>query len=80
MKVSKGTVIRTVLLVLALINQGLLLFGKSPLPFEDETVSEVIGWLFTAGTALAGWWKNNSFTQAALAADEYLHELNGQED
>ena len=25
---------------------------------------------FTVGAALAAWWKNNSFTQAALAGDE----------
>ena len=27
---------------------------------------------FTVGAALAAWWKNNSFTKAALKADETL--------
>lgn len=77
MSVSKGTVVRTVLLLLALVNQVLTLCGISPLPLEDETVTQVIGFGFTAVTAVVSWWKNNSFTQAALAADEYLHEIKG---
>lgn len=77
MSISKGTVIRTVLLALALVNEVLSLCGLSPLPFEDETVTQVISFGFTAVTALISWWKNNSFTSAALAADEYLHELKG---
>ncbi len=77
MKIQKGTVIRTVLLLLALINQVLTVCGLSPLPFEDELVSELISLLFTAAAAIVAWWKNNSFTQAALAADEYMNELKG---
>lgn len=74
-KVSKGTIIRTACLVLALVNNGLALFGKSPLPIDDEAVSQIMSFIFTAGAALATWWKNNSFTQAALEADEVLTEL-----
>ena len=77
MAISKGTVIRTALLVLALINEVLALCGVSPLPFEDEMVTQVISFAFTAVTALIGWWKNNSFTGPALAADEYLREIKG---
>ena len=75
MKVSKGTVIRTALLILAIINNLLALFDKSPLPIEDEMLEEVISFLFTTGTALVAWWKNNSFTQAALAGDAVMHDL-----
>ena len=73
MNVSKGTVIRTVLLLIALVNQVLTACGISPLPLEDETLTALISSLFTVGTALAAWWKNNSFTSAAQAADEYFH-------
>ena len=75
MKVSKGTVIRTALLILAIINNLLALFGKSPLPIDDETVQEVISFLFTTGTALWAWWKNNSFTQEALTGDAVMRNL-----
>ena len=72
---SKGTLVRTALLVLALVNQLLAAFGISPLPLENETVSELLTLGFTAVTALVAWWKNNSFTKEAQAADEYLHAL-----
>lgn len=75
LKISKGTVIRTTLLVLAILNNFLVLFGKSPLPIEDETVEEVISFLFTTGAALAAWWKNNSFTDAALKGDAVMRQI-----
>lgn len=75
LKVSKGTMIRTALLVLAILNNLLALFGKSPLPIDDETVINVISFLFTTGTALVAWWKNNSFTNEALKADAVLRQL-----
>jgi len=75
LKVSKGTVIRTSLLVLALLNNLLALFGKSPLPIENETVEEVISFIFTAGTSLIAWWKNNSFTDAALKGDAVMRQI-----
>lgn len=75
LKVSKGTVIRTATLILAIVNNALALFGKSPLPIESETLTQVISFLFTTGAAFVSWWENNSFTQEALAADEYLKTL-----
>lgn len=75
MTISKGTVIRTVLLILALVNQFLTIFGKAPLPIEDEQMSELISLAFTIGTSLLAWWKNNSFTLNAIKADEYLASL-----
>lgn len=67
---SKTTIIRTVILVVAFINAGLALFGKSPLPFDNEEITNVISYIFTAGAAIWTWWKNNSFTQKAIKADE----------
>lgn len=72
---TKGTIIRTVLLVLALVNQVLAAFGISPLPLENETVTTLVSLGFTVVTALVAWWKNNSFTKEAQAADEYLSAL-----
>ena len=69
MKIEKGTIIRTVLLVIALINQFLTIAGRPVLPFTDEMVNELVSWGFTAVTAAVAWWKNNSYTQAALKGD-----------
>ena len=73
MKISKGTIIRTACLVLAIINNALSIAGKSPLPIESETLTEVISFMFTTVASIAAWWKNNSFTQKAIEADELLH-------
>lgn len=75
-KISSGTVIRTAVLAVALINQALAAMGKSPLPFSDETLTEIISIVFTISAAIPSWWKNNSFTSNAIAADEYKEQLN----
>ena len=71
--ISVGTWVRTILLVVALINQALTMLGYCPLPFSDEELNEFLTTLFTAVAALIAWWKNNSFTQAAIEADKTLH-------
>lgn len=69
-KPSKATIIRTIILVLAIANNALAIAGKSPLPIDDEMVTEVVSFVFTTGAAIVAWWKNNSFTQKAIEADE----------
>lgn len=69
-KPSTATIVRTAVLVLALINQALTIAGKSVLPITDEELSETISFVITTVTALVAWWKNNSFTQKAIEADE----------
>ena len=71
-KVTPATIARTVCLVLALVNQVLSVCGRSPLPIEDETVSQFISLLMTTAASLTAWWKNNSFTQKAILADKML--------
>lgn len=74
-KVEVGTIIRTICLVLALVNQGLTIAGHSVLPINDEQVNQLVTLIATIGASMWAWWKNNSFTQAALAADEIMHDL-----
>lgn len=75
MKISKETIIRTVLLIAALVNMALNAFGKNTLPFTDDEISEIISVIFMAVTSIAAWWKNNSFTERARIADIYLEGL-----
>ena len=70
--ITKGTFIRTILLVLALINQILAVFGKSPIPIDDDTVTSLISTVWTVIASLIAWWKNNSFTDKAIKADKVL--------
>ena len=79
-KISAGTIARTIILLLALINQCLSMAGVSPLPIEDEQVETVITTAWTVIAALIAWWKNNSFTQAALAGDALKDEIKAGED
>ena len=78
-KVSKETIIRTVLLVATLVNTILTTLGLNPLPFSDSQIYEALSTIFTAITAVWAWWKNNSFTKAAIKADKYMNELKEQE-
>lgn len=77
--VTVGTIIRTVVLVLALVNQILTAAGASPLPIDDETAAQLISTVATVAASLAAWWKNNSFTAEAIDADEYLRQLRGRQ-
>ena len=77
MKISKGTLIRTIILALALINQVLAMLGISPLNIADDDISTVISTAWTIVAAVLAWWKNNSFTDAAIKADDFMHELKG---
>lgn len=73
-KIETGTIIRTVVLLFALINQVLTISGYNPLPFSDEEAGQAVSMILTVGASLWTWWKNNSFTQAAISADEKLHK------
>lgn len=73
-KIETGTIVRTVVLAFALANQVLALSGYNPLPFAEEEVGEAVSMAITVGAALWTWWKNNSFTQDAISADEQLHK------
>ena len=75
---KKDVLIRTVILALALINQILSAFGKAVIPIEDETLKELITAGLTISASVWSWWKNNSVTPEAIAADEYLKELKGK--
>lgn len=74
LKISAGTVARTIVLLLALVNQVLSMMGIPVLPIEDEAINTVVSTLWTIIAAVVAWWKNNSFTTAALEADQVLAE------
>lgn len=77
---KKDTLIRTVVLIYALLNQILTITGHSILPVGEEQLTELTSVGFTVITALWAWWKNNSFTPEAIEADKYLAELKGKGD
>ena len=78
-KVSAATIARTAALLLALANQILSAFGKSPLPIESSTVEQLVTTGITTVTALINWWYNNSFTQAAIEGDKTYENVKNQQ-
>lgn len=70
--VTFGTIARTAALGLALINQLLSAAGKPVIPIEDEQLESFITTGLTIVAAGVAWWKNNSFTQAALRGDDTM--------
>ena len=80
--IKGDTIARTVVLFLALANQVMVALGWSPIELEEDSVYTLVSTVATLVTAIWAWWKNNSFTKAALKADEVLKEekLNGAVD
>lgn len=78
-KISKETIIRTILLVVTLVNTVLTTFGANPIPFSDTQIYQAISSVCTIAATVWAWWKNNSFTSAAIKADEYMNALKHQE-
>lgn len=75
MKPTSETIIRTIILAFALINQILTIFGLNPLPIAETELYNILSMAATIITTVWSWWKNNSFTEAAIKADKYMHGL-----
>ncbi|MFP3419057.1 phage holin [Bacillus sp. SIMBA_154] len=78
---DKGTVVRTVLLFIALINQGLIMFGKPVLPISEDQVNTLtetlylaFSMVFTLVTTLVAWYKNNYVTDIGKKQKEVLKQ------
>lgn len=78
MNISVGTIARTACLLLALTNQVLSAVGKPVLPIEDSQLESLVTSGLTVAASLAAWWKNNSFTPAAIQADQALAAFRGR--
>lgn len=76
--VSIGTIARTACLALALTNQVLTCFGVQVLPISDDELNNLVTTGLTVATSLAAWWKNNSFTPAAMIGDEHMKQAKGK--
>ncbi|TWN01958.1 phage holin [Bacillus licheniformis] len=78
---DKGTVVRTVLLFIALVNQTLIMFGKAALPVTEDQVNTLADTLYLAGstvftiiTSLVAWWKHNYVTNKGKLQKEVLKQ------
>ncbi|MBP9989796.1 MAG: phage holin [Ruminococcus sp.] len=67
--VSAQTWIRTAILIIALINQAVVMIGMYDKNIDVDTFTARVSYILTALSSLWSWWKNNSFTQPAQCAD-----------
>lgn len=79
MKISKGTIIRTVALAVVLLNLLLKALGKPLIDFDEGTALYWLEYLIEIAVILVTFWKNNSFSPAAIKADEILKQLKAEE-
>ena len=70
--IKKDTIIRTIVLVIAIINNILTLLGKNPFPYTAEEIENAVAIVTTILATLWAWWKNNSFTLPARLGDEEM--------
>lgn len=70
--VDKTTWLRTIVLLIALINQALVIFGVTDKEADVDSVAYYASYFLTAVSSVWAWWKNNSFTDTAQKADTLL--------
>ena len=78
MKISKGTIIRTIALAVVLLNMVLKALGKPLIDYDEGTVMYWLEYIIEIAVILVTFWKNNSFSPAAIKADEILKQLKAE--
>ncbi len=79
MKISKSTIIRTILMTLVILNFVLERCGIDVIPADEYTVTMFVETFIEIAILAVGFWKNNSFTENAIKADKFLKELKESE-
>ena len=77
--ISKGTIVRTISLVIVLINIVLKKFGVDLINVSESEILTTVEMLIEIAVIVVAWWKNNSYSKNAIQADEYLKHLKEME-
>lgn len=72
-----GAIARLFILVLTLINQFCTMAGYPLIPIENEAINDFITGALTLISVFWCYWKNNSFTASAVAADNLKTAIKG---
>lgn len=75
MKISKGTIVRTVLLIIVILNMLLTKFGIDVINVSENEILVAVEYIIEIAVIIVAWWKNNSFSEKAIKADEFLQTL-----
>ncbi len=63
--IDAGTIARTIVLFLGLINQILVMRGIQTIPIADELINQLVALIWSVAASVLAWWKDNSFTVRA---------------
>ena len=77
--VTIEAVVGVLILLLALINAILQMFGKTVLPISNEEVSNIVSTVFLIVTALYNTWKNRNITVASQVAQNITDSIKNGE-
>lgn len=66
--------IRTFVLLIAWLNQFLVMKGYSPLPFGNEELEFIVTFGFAFIASVWAWWKNNDVRYKARRNTQYLKD------
>ena len=73
--ITPGTIVRTIVLGVAILNKILTYFGRPIINLDSALLSEFISDAWLIISAVTAWWKNNSFTAPALAGDVIMRMM-----
>lgn len=79
LKISKGTIVRTIMLIIVVVNMMLQHFGIDIINVNESEVLSFVEIVLELAVIVTTFWKNNSFTDKAIKADEFLKQLKGEE-
>lgn len=79
MKISKGTIVRTIMLVIVIINMILKHFNIDVINVSESEILTFLESFIEVAIIVVGFWKNNSYTPKAIEADEFLKNLRESE-
>ena len=77
---KKSTIIRSICLLIVLINFVLRSTGHDVLNIDESQIAETVEMIISIAVIVLSWWKNNSFTKNAQKADKYLEDLKRLEE
>jgi SPP1 family holin len=78
-KITKGTIVRTIMLALVIINYVLKQIGYDVINVNESDVGQFVEMVISVATIITCYWKNNSITPKAIEADNFMKSL-GNDD
>lgn len=73
--VTSEAITNVFILLVALVNAVLQMFGVNTLPIENEEISAIVSGVFLVGMALWNTWKNRNITTASQIAQQVTNMI-----